>query len=142
MRFSCFVPDYAVVSGDAITLQVPSLLSTLPTFTGTDRRTPFAVGAADREIQICKVLFPEGYALAERLPESFSFADPLDPNRAWLDCRVGTAVKDGRLEVRIEREVHRRGRSWFAPDFIELVRDRSRMAKSRASRTLVVRRAR
>ena len=40
------------------------------------------------------------------------------------------------------REVHRRGRSWYTPDFIELVRDRSRIAKSRASRTLVVRRER
>ena len=141
-KFSCFVPDYAVVSGDAVTLQIPSLLSTLPTFTGTDRRTPFAVGAADREVQRYTILFPEGYTLAERLPEPFSFADPLDPKRAWLDCRVETSVKDGRLEVRIEREVHRRGRSWYSPDFIELVRDRSRIAKSRASRTLVVRRER
>ena len=142
MRFSCFVPDYAVVSGDAATLQIPSLLSTLPTFTGTDRRTPFAVGAAGREVQRYTILFPEGYTLAERLPEPFSFADPLDPKKVWLDCRVGASVKDGRLEVRIEREVHRRARSWYSPDFIELVRDRSRIAKSRASRTLVVRRAR
>ena len=126
----------------AIVVGVYPIGSTLPTFTGTDRRTPFAVGAADREVQRYAILFPEGYTLAERLPEPFSFADPLDPERAWLDCRVETSVKDGRLEVRIEREVHRRIRSWYSPDFIELVRDRSRIAKSRAGRTLVVRRAR
>ena len=140
MRFSCFVPDYAVVSGDAMTLQVPSLLSTLPSFTGTARRTPFAVASADRETLRYTIRFPEGYAIAERVPESFSFADPLDPGRAWLDCRVETSVKDGRLEVRLEREVHHRGSSWYAPDFLELVRDRGRIARSRASRTFVVRR--
>ena len=142
LGFSCFVPDFAVVSGDAITLQIPSLISSIPTYTGKSRRTPFAVGEAERKTQRFVVKFPEGYTLAERLPESFSFADPLDPGRVWLECRVESSVRDGRLEVRVEREVHRRGWSWYKPDFIELVRDRSRIAGSRASRTIVVRRAR
>jgi hypothetical protein len=140
MKFSCFVPDYAVVSGDAITLRLPSLVSAMPTFTGKTRQTPFAVGATDRETQRITVKFPEGYVLAERLPERFAFADPLDPKAVWVDCRVEAAERDGRLEVRIERDIHPRISSWYAPDFIELVRDRSRIAKSRASRTIVVRR--
>ena len=141
MKFSCFVPDYAVVSGDAITLQLPLLASAMPTFAGKTRQTPFAVGSADRETQRVTVRFPEGYTLAENLPESFSFADPLDPKAVWMDCRVEHSVKDGCLEVRIERGIRRRTHSWYAPDFIELGRDRNRIAKSRASRTLTVRRA-
>ncbi len=138
MKFSCFISDYAVVSGDLMTLQLPKLLSTIPTYTGKARRTPFAVGAADSAVQSVKVRFPQGYTKVEHLPEPFTFANPLDPLDTWLDCRVETAVVDGCLEVRITREAHERVGSWYKPDFIELVRDRSRIANSRAGRTIVV----
>ena len=140
MKFSCFIPDFAVVSGDTMTLQLPALVSTIPTFTGKSRRTPFAVGAADSEVQRVKVKFPEGYAEAEHLPESFSFANPASPGETWLDCRVSSRVVDGCLEVTVERTVSHRRNSWFLPDMIELVRDRSRIAASRANRTVVARR--
>ena len=140
-KFTCFIPDYAVVSGDTITLQLPSLISSIPTYTGKARQTPFAVGATYRKSQRIAVRFPEGYTLAEHLPESFYFADPLDPKAPWLDCRVESVVEKGCLEVRIFREVHKRIEAWYKPDFIELVRDRNRIAGSRANRTIVVRRA-
>ena len=121
-----------------MTLQLPKLLSTIPTYTGKARRTPFAVGAADSAVQSVKVRFPQGYTKVEHLPEPFTFANPLDPLDTWIDCRVETAVVDGCLEVRITREAHERVGSWYKPDFIELVRDRSRIANSRAGRTIVV----
>ena len=142
LKFSCFIPDYAVVSGDLITLQLPQLLSSVPTYTGKARRTPFAVGAAERAEQRVTVRFPKGYVAAEHLPEPFSFSSPLDPLAKWLDCRVESSVEGGRLEVRITREVNKRIESWYRPDFMELVRDRSRIANSRAGRTIVVRRRR
>ena len=139
-RFSCYIPDFATVAGDTITLQLPALVSSIPTFTGRARQTPFAVGAADAECEEVTVRFPEGYTQVEHLPESFAFAAPDDPRRTWLVSAVTSRVEDGVLVVKIRREVSPRISSWYAPDVIELVRDRSRRAASRANRTLVVRR--
>ena len=86
--------------------------------------------------------FPEGYTQVEHLPEPFAFAASDDPSAPGLVCTVAFAVVDGALEVRIRREVAPRALSWHGPDVIELVNDRSRIAASRANRTLVVRRPR
>jgi len=86
------------------------------------------------------VRFPEGYTQVESLPESFAFAAPDDPGRTWLVSAVTAQVEDGALVVKIRREVSPRISSWYPPDMIELVRERSRRAASRANRTLVVRR--
>ena len=139
-RFSCYIPDFATVAGDTITVQLPALVSSIPTFTGRARQTPFAVGAADAEFEEVTVRFPEGYTQVEHLPEAFAFAAPDDPARPWLVCTVTSQVEDGARVVKIRREVSPRVSSWYAPDVIELVRDRSRRAASRANRTLVVRR--
>jgi hypothetical protein len=137
--FKCYIPDFATVEGDAITLRLPNLLSKLPTFTGRDRRTPFVVGAADREFEDVTVRFPEGYVVAEHLPEPFSFADPSDPSSTWLVSRVKARVVDGALEVKVRRDVSPRVLTWHAADAIELERERSRRASSRANSTIVVR---
>ena len=137
--FKCYIPDFATVEGDAITLRLPNLLSKLPTFTGRDRWTPFVVGAADREFEDVTVRFPEGYVVAEHLPESFSFADPSDPKSTWLVSRVKARVVDGALEVKVRRDVSPRVLTWHAADAIELERERSRRASSRANSTIVVR---
>ena len=139
-RFSCYVPDFATVDGDTIALQLPALVSSIPTFAGRARRTPFAVGAADAAFEEVTVRFPEGYTRVEHLPEPFAFAAPDDPARPWLVCTVTSRVEGGALVARVRREVSPRASSWHAPDAIELVRDRSRIAASRAGRTLVVRR--
>ena len=140
--FSCYIPDFATVDGDAITLRLPALVSSIPAFTGRARRTPFAVGATDAAFAEVMVRFPDGYTQVEHLPEPFAFAASDDPSAPGLVCTVASAVVDGALEVRIRREVAPRVLSWHRPDVIELVNDRSRIAASRANRTLVVRRAR
>ena len=139
-RFSCFVPDYATVEGDAMTLRIPEMISSIPTFTGKARTTPFAVGSEDPETETVTVRFPEGYTEVEHLPDSFSFSDPLDAGRAWLTSTTASRIADGRLEVVLSRTVFKRAYSWFAPDYIELLRDRHRIAGSRANRTIVARR--
>ena len=141
-RFSCYVPDLAVVQGDAITLQIPPLVSSVPACVGTARRTPFAVNAADGESEQVTIRFPEGYTRVECLPKPFVFANPLDPSEIWLESKVTTEVKDDVLTVRLFRKAHKRAYSWFAPSFYELVKDWSRLATSRASRTVTVRLAR
>ena len=139
-KFSCFVPDYATVEGDAITLRIPPMISSIPTYTGKARTTPFAVGSTDPECETVTVRFPEGYTEIEHLPESFSFSDPDDAGKVWLESATSSRVVDGRLEVVLRRTVYKRAYSWFAPDYIELLRDRNRIAGSRANRTIVARR--
>lgn len=142
-KFSCFIPDYAIVSGDSITLQLPSLLSSIrPAYADKARKTPFSVYEADHETETVRVRFPEGYTEIEHLPESFTFASPVDTNRLWLVSETDWSVKDGCLEVEVRRTVPRRESGSFAPDYIEMVKSRTRMADSRASRTMVVRRRR
>ena len=128
--FSCYIPDFATVDGDAITLRLPALVSSIPAFTGRARRTPFAVGATDAAFEEVTVRFPEGYTQVEHLPEPFAFAASDDPSAPGLVCTVASAVVDGALEVRIRREVAPRALSWHGPDVIELVNDRSRIAAS------------
>ncbi len=141
-RFSCLVPDFAVVGDGAISVELLPLLSSLPSISGSARRTPFAVGAALDMAEEVVVRFPKGYVVADHLPDGFDFADPSDPQRPWLRCRVDSAVVDGALEVRIRREAARRPETSLPPDALELVRDRARIASSRANRTVVaVRRA-
>jgi len=139
-RFECFIPNYAVVSGDSITLQLPSLVSSLPTFTGKLRETPFEVSASEPESETVTTRFPEGYTEVESLPESFAFANPKNPAEVWLKCEVSSAVKDGALGVKVVRTVLKRPYSWYGAEYIELIRDFYRRANSRASRTIVAKR--
>ena len=137
-RFTCLVPDYAVVQGDAMTIQVPPLLSSIPNCTGHARRTPFAIGASEEESEEMMIVFPEGYTRIECLPKPFVLANPLNPTEIWLEGKVTSEVKDNRAVIRLTRHVHRHADAWFAPSFYELFKDWRRIATSRASRTVTV----
>ena len=139
-RFACYIPDYATVGGDTITLQLPSLDCPIPNLTGTVRRSPFAVGASENEEQVHAVTFPEGYTEVEHLPEAFVFADPADQDRLWLEAVTEKSVKDGVLTVKIVRRTHKRHYTHYDPKWFGLIRDWRRIGLSRANRTIVVRR--
>ena len=141
-KFSCYIPDFATVQGDAMTIQVPPLVTSVPSLVGRARRTPFAVAAVDGEAETVTVKFPEGYTEIECLPKPFVFANPLNPSEVWLESKVSTSVSDGLLTVVLSRKVRKRADSRFDRSFYELVKDWARLASSRASRTIVVRRAR
>jgi hypothetical protein len=87
------------------------------------------------------VRFPKGYTEIEHLPEEFTFADPENPAQVWLFNRIAAEVKDGRLEVRIEREIPRRSSDSCAAGFFALVRDWRRISDSRSNRTISVRKS-
>ena len=137
-KFSCYVPDYATVGKDTITLQLPSLDCPLPTLTGSVRRSPFEIVAREPEEQVFSVTFPEGYVKIEHLPETFSFADPSDPTRVWLESVTETAVKGNVLTVKIVRKTHKRPYTFYPFSFVELIRDWRRIGTSRSNRTIVI----
>ena len=137
--FSCYVPDFATVQGDAITIQVPPLVSTLPSLIGRSRQTPFEVGATAEEEEKVTIRFPEGYTEAENLPKPFVFTNPQKPSEVWLSSEVKSSVVDGRLVVELVRRARRRPTTWFGPEVYELVKDWGRVAGARANRTVTAR---
>ena len=138
-KFSCFIPDFATVQGDAITIQIPPMESSIPSLTGTARQTPFAVGGTDPETEQVTIRFPEGYTEVESLPRPFVFTNPLNSDEIWLESGVSTEIEGNALVVTLTRIVHKRISSWFELTSYELVKDWSRIANSRANRTITVR---
>ena len=137
--FACYVPDYATVGKDTVTIQLPALDCPVPNYTGTVRRSPFAVEAEENESQVVTVRFPEGYTEIEHLPDAFTFADPSDPSRPWLESIVTSEVKDGVVTVKVERRTSKRPYTWHAASLFGLVRDWRRIGTSRSNRTISVR---
>ena len=139
-RFECFVPDYARVCGDAVSVTLPPFDETLPALTGTVRGTPVAVAAEDPKTETLVVRFPEGYTEAERLPEPFVIRDPFDPSRTWCRTEVASAVRDGRLEVTVAKETFGRGPAVLAREYFPLFRDWTRRDTAPSARTVTARR--
>lgn len=138
-KFSCFIPDFATVQGDAITIQIPPLVSSISSCIGTARQTPFAVAATDPEEEVVTIRFPDGYTEIESLPKSCVFANPLNPSEIWQTSKISTQIDDGRLVVRLHGSVNKRAYSWYGASFYELIKDWSRIATSRSNRTITVR---
>lgn len=131
--FSCFVPDFATVSGDTITITLPAFDEILPNLTGTVRETPVMVGASDPKVDTVVVRFPEGYTEIEHLPESF---------HAWMDNVVTSEVRDGVLTVTIKRQsglLQPVMLDALRADYLKACR---RQSSSRANRTITVRKRR
>ena len=139
MSFSCFIPGFATVQGDAVSIKLPPLVAPFPRLEGSARATPFEIGSCNRTVETVTVAFPEGFSAAEHIPESFTFADPSDPSNEWLTCRVDSEIRDGRLVVTVRREVSRRGVHRYGPEMYELFKDWRRRASSAAGRTITAR---
>ena len=137
--FSCFVPDYATVGEDMISITLPPFNEVLPNLTGAVRETPIAVSATDPKVETVVVRFPEGYTEIEHLPEKILQWDE------FLKCgivssEVSSEEKDGVLSVKIVREtlVPFGG---FEQDKLRagFLKDLRRQSSSRVNRTITVR---
>lgn len=138
-KFSCFIPDFATVQGDAITIQIPPLVSSIPSLTGTVRQTPFAVAATDWESEEVTIRFPEGYTEIESLPKEVRFANPRNSSEIWQTSWILTKIENGGLVVTLHGAVNKRNYSWYSASFYELIKDWSRISSSRSNRTITVR---
>ena len=138
--FSAFIPNYATLADDAMTLVVPSIGFLPFNLTGTTRETPLGIGAANAGRVSVAVVFPEGYGLVEHLPEKYAFADPLG-QRGWydFDVTVSAGEPEKRTTVRLVRNTLARPATMLPRDYAALLKDWSRTAASRANRTVTVR---
>lgn len=139
-KFSCFVPDFATVEGDTITLTLGAFDRAGFPLTGAVRETPLGIAAKDAYESTARVVFPEGYATIEHLPKSFAFRSPADV-AVWCEGRVSSAINpDGRLEVVVHREMSRRIESLLDASYFPLLKDWTRICFSPETRTISVRR--
>ena len=142
LSFSAFVPGMAVVSGDAISLDVPQLGERLFALTGAVRENPVGFGGEDTEKTTAfTIRFPKGYTEIEHIPASFSFSDPLR-NVELLEAKTLSYVEDGAAVVEIDITRHAHRAEWYPSDHAALFREWNRIAGSQANSTIVVRRAR
>ena len=135
LSFSAFIPDYATVAGDTMTITLPEIGFSLPSLTGSVRETPIFIpgNKIAQRIEV-KVVFPEGYTEIEHLSK---------PLYGYCYCIVAgleTRESKDRLVVTVtEWTGPRQSKMYEARDFVSL-KDFSRVASSRANRTIIVRR--
>ena len=130
--FSCFVPNYATVGKDTISITLPPFNEALPTLTGTTRETPIALGSRIDRTETVIVRFPEGYTQIDHLPKSFT--------DGFMINNVSFNVREGVLSVEIRRIAHRvifYTMEAIQADYLKALR---RQSSSRANRTITVRR--
>ncbi|MBR1920782.1 MAG: DUF3857 domain-containing protein [Kiritimatiellae bacterium] len=140
LSFAAYVPDMAVVSGDAITLEIPQLATRLFDLTGTVRESPLGVDGEDTEdVKRFTVRFPKGYTAVEHLPAPIRVCNPHDPDEAWLVSRVASRVEEDAAVVEIELVCRRRRAAMLSPDHAALLREWNRLTGSQANTTIVVR---
>ena len=133
MSFSAYVPDFATVSGDAITLSVPGIGAELFQLGATVRESPIGVSEQDGDyVTETRIAFPKGYVVVEHLPAAYE--------TPYCDVKVRSQVEDGRLVVTVTETLRGRARSNLPAAQGVLLREYSRLASSRATRTVVVRR--
>lgn len=139
--FSCYVPYFATVEDDTITVALPDFYAPLFPLTGVLREGPLCLGAVEGERVAYTVTFPEGYTEVEHLPSGFAFRSTLDFYHVWYQCNIIKRFDDkGRLVVEVVRERAPRVQTIIARDYFGMLKDWSRIGSSRSNRTIVVRR--
>ncbi|MBQ3807976.1 MAG: DUF3857 domain-containing protein [Kiritimatiellae bacterium] len=141
LSFSAFIPDMAVVSGDAISFEVPQLAAHPFGVSGTTRELPIGVGGEETlETSHYKVVFPKGYTEVESLPASLEICNPAKPGEVWIGTVVTSEVKDDVLSVDIvvTHNIHRE--AMLPAEYLAMLKEWNRLAGSRANSTIVVRR--
>ena len=142
LSFSAFVPDMAVVSGDAISFEVPQLAAHPFGVTGTVRELPIGVdGEETFETSRYRVVFPKGYTEVESLPESLEIRNPANPGELWSGTVVTSEVKDDVLSVDIVVTRNIRRETMLPAEYLAMLKELNRLAGSKANSTIVVRRA-
>ena len=141
LSFSAFIPDMAVVSGDAISFEISRLAAHPFGIAGTTRELPIGVdGEETPEMTHYKVVFPKGYTEVESLPASLEIRNPANPGELWIGTVVTSEVKDGVLSVDIV-VTHNVYRETMLPaEYLAMLKEWNRLAGSKANSTIVVRR--
>jgi hypothetical protein len=139
MSFSAYAEGYAVSKGDTITLELPAFKSNVFGVGSAARRlSPIYLGGTDGDVDSFEITFPEGYTVVESLPSSFAMKNPRG-RETWLEHKVTSEVKEGRLVVRVVRTARRAAAVQLGADFFPYLKGWNSRAASREARTIAVR---
>lgn len=133
MSFKCFVPDYAVAEKGTLTLTLPEFACPLPVLAGNMRHTPLTTVSAENTDETLTVSFPEGYTKIEHLPKDLE--EDIGGVRS-----VSSRIENGRLIVTITHKTRRSPARVYSSDRFSWLKEVRRRSRSRANRTIVVRR--
>ena len=144
LAFKAYVPDFAVVSKDAMTITPPAFYEQIFPLVGGIRRNPLGVDAANAAIERVRIVFPAGYSEIEHMPEDYVLVNPDDPDSPWFEFssqELWETAPDGSTRLVIELERVRAKRDYAALDkaFAPLLREWTRFARAKAGRTVIVR---
>lgn len=137
LSFSAYIPNFVTLSGDTMTISLPEIGFAFSSLTGNVRESPIYISGskASENIEV-KVVFPEGYTQLEHLPTELR-----ESQKYGYDLKIGNVEKDlkDRLVVNVSESMcARRDKKFDFLDFAAL-KDFSRVASSRANRTIIVR---
>jgi len=141
LAFSAYAENYAVVSGDALTVRIPDFTGRI--FGVADEATrvsPIALGAQDETRETYEFVFPRGYTVPEILPATLELRNPALPEEVWLRQRVTKTCTNDMLTVTVCRETCRPEATLLPSDYQAFLRDWNRRAAALSARTLSVRR--
>ena len=139
VSFSAYAEGYAVSKGDTITLEIPAFHSNVfGVGSAARRRSPIYLSGTNSDVDDFEIVFPEGYTVVESMPTSFTIMNPKSAE-LWLDHKVTSEVKDGRLHVHVVRKARRASATQLGADFFPYLKGWNTRAASREVRTITVR---
>ncbi len=140
LAFRAYAEGFAVVQGDALTVTIPDFTERLFAVGGEPRRSPLAVNGKGEVVDTYEIVFPEGYAEVECLPEALTLRNPHDEADVWLRQTVASRVVDGRLHVTVRRRVGRVKAERFDAAYAPFFHEWNRRAAAPDVRTVTARR--
>lgn len=133
--YTATAPDYAVISGDTLTLQLPGMENTLLPLRSDSRTNPLFVTLRDGSDLSVRVLLPHGYTHVPLLPPSHSWQ--LAGNIGTVEINVTTGqTPDNRTYVQLDRQVKRQT-GLLQPQLYPTLLEYNRLMLHPASRTLI-----
>lgn len=134
LSFKCYVPEYATVNGDSITIRLPRFETPLPVHSQTCRKTPFRYPGCDKSTEEVEITFPEGYTRIEYVPQT------MNEKVNGFTRAFETEVVEGRLKVKVVSRVEASTERLFKATDYAAQKDLVRRADAESARTIVVRR--
>ncbi|MBQ4199879.1 MAG: DUF3857 domain-containing protein [Kiritimatiellae bacterium] len=139
MSFSAYAEDYAVANDECLTVRIPDFDEDLFDVGGPGRKSPISISGKTWSLDVYEIVFPEGYAKVEHVPQELKLCNPLDRNDVWLTHKTTSAMRDGRLVVTVKRMTFRPKAAMLSADYHAFLRDWNRRAASAEARTVSVR---
>ena len=137
-EFSCFIPNYAVVDDDVMTVTIPHVKLPLPNLPDGKRELPILLKECSFAEQIYSIAFPEGYKRFEYLPKDMEIRNPLEGNQILYSYKVRKSVENGVLKVVVKSTTFAHKDIVLPSDCAPLLRHYCKEISSQSTRSISV----